>query len=148
MFQYCEYLVEFAVRTVNVKTLPVQFYVQRSSNYSTAGLTIPWEVARLNTGNALNLETGVFTAPRNGIYHFAFSGYGSLSSSFGIYLRLNKANVAYAFASASYGQASLQSTLELKKGDQIDLFLYGGILYDDINHYSSFSGWLDEESIL
>ena len=65
---------ESRIGFIDVKTSAVQFYVQRNTSYSSMG-TIPWEMARLNTGNAMNVATGVFTAPQDGVYHFHFSCY-------------------------------------------------------------------------
>jgi hypothetical protein len=56
-----------------VKSAPVYFYVQRSSEFAILNTPIPFTVARVNEGNAMNLATGKFTAPRNGIYFFAFT---------------------------------------------------------------------------
>jgi hypothetical protein len=59
---------------VDVKTETVHFSVQRNSSYSTVGSVIPWQLLeRLNLGNAMDLEAGVLTAPRDGVYHFDFS---------------------------------------------------------------------------
>ena len=51
----------------DVKSAPVHFYVQRNSNFYTTGTPIPFDLALVNEGNALDLATGKFTAPRNGI---------------------------------------------------------------------------------
>jgi hypothetical protein len=40
---------------------------------------------------------------------------------------------------------ALQSTLELKEGDQITLFLVVGGIYDSAAYYTNFVGWLVEE---
>ena len=61
----------------DVKSSPVYFYVQRSTNFDTENVPIPFEVTRLNVGNAMNAASGIFTAPKTGIYFFSFSGLGS-----------------------------------------------------------------------
>jgi hypothetical protein len=38
-------------------------------NYS-----VPFQVEVVNEGNAMNLTSGIFTAPRLGIYFFSFTG--------------------------------------------------------------------------
>ena len=131
---------------VNVKSSPVQFYVQRNSTYSAGGV-IRWELARLNIGGAMNLETGVFTAPHDGVYHFHFSGNGDPSSNSFFFLRSNGVDVGIAYAKSNLDSASLHSTLQLKKGDRIDLWLTEGTLADNEFHSSHFTGWLDDEDL-
>ena len=137
--------VETVAGLVDVKTLPVQFYVQRNSTYSTEFSVIPWELASLNIGGAMNLATGVFTVPRDGVYHFHFSG--TAYSGFQIYLRLNGVGVGLAYAYTSWDFASLHSTLQLKTGDKVDLWLNSGELGDNELHTSHFTGWLDDEDL-
>ena len=106
-----------------MKTSPVHFYVQRNASYSlfyNSGAVIPWELARLNMGNAMNLTTGIFTAPKDGLYHFDFSGY-SQANTLVASLRLNGVNVGKTHDS---DVGSIHSTLLLKKGDQIDMWLH------------------------
>jgi hypothetical protein len=100
----------------------------------------------------MDLTTGVFTAPRDGVYHFDFSGVKDSSADrLGVRLQLNGVNIAHAYTwhstSASNNMASLHSTLQLKSGDRIDLFLSGGQLFDSSNHYTSFTGSLLEEDL-
>ena len=136
---------ETPVGLVDVKSFPVHFYVQRSSSFATIG-TVPWQTAALNIGNAMDLATGIFTAPRDGVYQFHFSGFGN-SNAFYIYLRLNGYNVAYTYGHTNYDSASLQSRLQLKKGDTVNMFLAGGTLFDNADRYTSFTGWLDDEQL-
>ena len=142
---------------LDVKTAPVYFYVQRNKGYFKSFSILPWELNRLNIGNAMDLETGIFTVPTTGVYHFHFSGMSSLKNHFQIALRVNGVKVGYAISDsritsdtdvdAEYHPASLHSTLKLIKGDKIDLWLHWGVLYDDKNHFSHFTGWLDEEEL-
>jgi len=64
---------EALVGQVDVKTKIVHFYVQRNFDFSTGQTVIPFELARLNEGNAFNLPLGIFIAPVPGVYHFDFS---------------------------------------------------------------------------
>jgi hypothetical protein len=68
------------IGTVDVKSAPVHFHVQRSFQFSTTGTPIPFNFARVNEGNAMDLTSGKFTAPRPGIYFFSFTGIASLYS--------------------------------------------------------------------
>ena len=138
--------VEKMVGFVDIKTSPVQFYVQRNSSYSKTGTVIPWNLARLNIGGAMNLTSGVFTAPRDGVYHFQISGY-AYTYSFDVYLRVNGERLASFYAFFNQDAASLQSTLQLNRGDRVDYYLYAGTFFDDGNHWTHFNGWLDEEDL-
>jgi hypothetical protein len=52
----------------DVKSAPVHFYVKRESDLDTENTPIPFDVAVVNEGNAMDLTTGIFTAPWPGIY--------------------------------------------------------------------------------
>ena len=138
-----------------MKTTSVHFYVQRHSSYLGRGV-IPWEYAQVNAGNAMDLKSGVFTAPKDGIYHFHFSGinYGvhnnadNSTEMLGVHIRRNGVMVGKAIGSYyNYETAALHSTFQLKQGDRIDLFLWSGGLYDASDCFNHFTGWLDEEDV-
>ena len=101
----------------------------------------------------MNLTTGVFTAPKNGVYHFYFSGFANRPQNnvVEIFLRLNGNHVAMALGdgrnSGDFDTAFLHSTLKMKQEDQVDLYLYGGSLRDQAELLSHFAGWLDEEEL-
>ena len=95
----------------------------------------------------MDLTTGVYTAPSGGVYHFHFSGVGDSLSGFGVSLRLIGVIVGSAYALSTHDAASLHSTLQLKIDDEVDLWLGGGTLFDDSNHWSHFTGWRDDEDL-
>ncbi|EFX69011.1 vertebrate gliacolin-like protein [Daphnia pulex] len=149
----------------DVKSAPVHFYVQRNSNFFSENTSIPFDLALVNEGNAMNLTSGIFTAPRPGIYFFSFTGSARLSSSssyvgFYSYLYLNGDIIGTGRVSEyngpvnQYSPFTLQSTLNLKKGDQLWLgisystdsysYLYDG--RDD--HRTHFTGFMLEEEIV
>lgn len=135
----------------NVKTSPVHFYVQRSSPYSKANSVIPWDLEVLNIGDAMNKATGVFTAPRDGIYHFTYGGIKDLTTNvMRLFLRLNGVRVASAYGASStmYDSSSISSSLQLKNGDRVDLLLEMGTLHENPKaNYDYFIGWLKEEDL-
>jgi len=59
------------IGNIDLKTKSVHFQVQRSSEFSEVNVTITFENATINYGEAMNLINGVFTAPVPGIYHFS-----------------------------------------------------------------------------
>ncbi|KAK4011157.1 hypothetical protein OUZ56_020272 [Daphnia magna] len=152
----------------DVKSMPVYFNALRSSTtFKQVQVPIPFDVARVNVGGAMNLSTGKFTAPRVGKYFFIFTGTASFlpsagrsSLNMGLCLNGNSFGdiVTYGLSDESnsnvYQQESLtlQSTLHLNAGDQVWLqigflsgsFLEGGGGFGGTNH---FSGWLLEEDI-
>jgi hypothetical protein len=153
---------------VDVKSAPVYFYVQRNSTFNLVGTPIPFNLAVVNEGNAMDLTSGKFTAPRPGIYFFSFTGLARLESSFcscsssswtawfGSYLYLNGNLIGSGRVEESKGPVdqfspvTLQSTLNLKKGDQVWVGIsYSSLLYldDNSNHYTHFTGFMLEEEI-
>ena len=122
---------------------PVHFYVQRNSSYSSVHSSIPFQLSRLNEGLAMNLETGVFVAPRDGTYHFSLSGIKDNSDDpLLIHLRLNEKNIGAAYGSLPFATFFLHSTLRMEKGDQVDLYLSTGTCYDTKDHLTHFTGSL------
>jgi hypothetical protein len=145
------------IGTVDVKSAPVHFHVQRDLPFNTNGTPIPFNFARVNEGNAMDLTSRKFTAPRPGIYFFSFAGVASLytSSSFawlhsGLYLNGNRIGSTfvrdYSGPVEQWSPLTFQSTLKLAKGDQV------WVQIEDI--YSSsylqdthFTGFMLEEEI-
>jgi len=143
---------ETRIGNVDVISSPVQFYVQRNAIWSTINTPMTFQVTRLNVGNAMNIGTGVFKAPKAGTYSFAFSG---LKVSDGLQswleLRLNGGKIGYDFfdASGSYmTSSSLNANLKLKVGDEITLVLTAGSLFDNADYYTHFTGILIEEDLI
>ena len=135
---------------MDVKTAAggVSFYVQRSTTYSSNGTVIPYEVERLNIGGAMNLATGVFTAPVNGRYYFSFKALAWTSGVHNfVYLRVNGVGIGISWAPTNYYNLPLVATLNLKKGDAVDVYLYVGSTYDNGDHHTHFSGFLLEEDL-
>ncbi len=113
----------------------------------------------------MNLTSGIFTAPRPGIYFFSFTGnanFGDNASSshieLGVCLYLNGGLIGSGYVeeanTVAYqnDQVTHQSTLNLKKDDQVWVAIYVQSfetnLYDDSSHHTTFTGWMLEEDIV
>jgi len=147
--------VEKRVGFLGIKSTPDHFYVQRNSFTSANFRIIPFEVELLNEGRAMNLYTGVFRAPVNGIYYFSFRGFPSreLMSLHPVfaYLRVNGITKATSTSSTASGvTVSLECTLKLKKGDNVDMKKgQNGVFEDNSSEHllTHFSGFLLEEDL-
>ncbi len=109
----------------------------------------------------MNLTSGIFTAPRTGIYFFSFTGLTDFPASsskvnLGVSFYLNGGRIGSGYVEEAVASQNspltLQSTLNLKKGDQVWLVIWdqstGTYLYDDGNHFTHFTGFMLEEEIV
>ncbi|CAC5406971.1 unnamed protein product [Mytilus coruscus] len=103
--------------------------------------TIIFDKVWLNTGNAYDKNTGVFTAPRGGRYHFSATVMSS--GKYGdVYSALKKNNVTHfnIFGGENFSTGTVNCVLALQKGDHVRIVrtrgegVYGG-------HWSVFSGY-------
>ena len=147
----------------DVKSAPVHFYVQRSNLFDTESTPIPFDLERVNVGNAMDLTTGIFTAPRPGIYFFSFTGLAHFSASnfkvnLGVSLILNGDRIGSGWVEEANTVAAqllpltIQSTLNLKKGDQVWAGIVamgsGSFWADNSIHFNHFTGFMMEEEIV
>lgn len=103
----------------------------------------------------MNLTSGIFTAPRSGLYFFTFSGmvhFTSGSQSYlWILLVLNGNDLGMSFVDRAGGyfeSISLQSTPSLKMGDRVWLRIgdmRNAVLHDNHQHYTHFTGQILQE---
>ena len=101
----------------------------------------------------MNLATGTFTVPTNGIYSFSVTTLLLDSECGGLYntcaqvhLRVNGVNIAASVTKTQYMTIPLSS--KLKKGDQVNAWLYDGALNDNDYYYTTFNGILIEEDLI
>jgi len=143
---------QLQVGSMDVKS-PVYFYAQRATDYYGDGNPIPFELTRLNVGNGMNISSGIFTVPRDGIYFFSFNGLKS-ANAIPIYLNLMVngyiAGSSFTGATEDYFTVSLSSTLHLTNGDRVYLKLDDvGILDESASAgpFTHFSGILLQEDL-
>jgi hypothetical protein len=146
---------------VDVKSVPVYFYVQRNTPFYPQNTPIPFELERVNEGNGMDLASGKFTAPRPGIYFFSFTGNGGLFSSseanfyFRLFLNGNLIGSTHVQEMngpiSEHSPMSFQSTLKLEKGDRVWVQMeYSPAMYlsDESTHTTHFTGFMLEEEIV
>ena len=140
-----------------MKSSPVYFYAQRNTSFNLVGSRIPFEVEQLNEGKAMDLSSGIFTAPRTGRYFFAISAvaYCPSGGNFEIAMQSNLGHFGLCYAGngnqPGSDSCSFQTTLNLHAEDQIWVKLNvastGVYLLDTPGHLTHFSGMLLQEDI-
>ncbi|XP_031135812.1 complement C1q tumor necrosis factor-related protein 3-like [Sander lucioperca] len=111
----------------------------------TSDTTLIYKHVVTNIGNAYNSNTGVFTAPVKGMYHFEWTvGSWQDNQESGGWLVKNSEHVFLAFKKGSgWMTASKAATLSLEVGDVVFVRLMANTLvFDNFNHHNTFSGHL------
>lgn len=128
-----------------LKSAAVAFFARNSSHCS-AVQYVAWDIVSHNTGGAYNSANGRFTAPVDGLYHFAWGGINypaaTISRSY-----LHKNGVNYAAegsqlrldSGAAYGEGSNYATIPLAQSDWAAIYLEVGGHHAD---YGYFTGYL------
>ena len=134
----------------------VYFHVQMSGDdknklkkwTSMNGVMRYFNIERMNIGKAMNMSTGVFKAPKAGIYYFFVSLIkGQEHPQLIVHIRVNGQNLADARVwsqTSAWAFGSTQARTKLKKGDKVDLYKEEGIL-EKGTYGHTFMGWIVEE---
>ncbi|CAL1589283.1 unnamed protein product [Knipowitschia caucasica] len=115
--------------------------------YST-DTTLVYKHVVTNTGNAYNPLTGIFTAPVRGVYHFHVHIFELFTGSYFARVSLVKNGSKMVTAqehqsTRSNGAASNSMSVRLEAGDEVYVVLWSSHrIFDDTNHYNTFSGHL------
>ena len=150
---------------------PVQFLAQKNTTanlgFASGCLAqfMSFDMALVNTGNAMNLATGLFTAPVTGRYQFSFTAVSTYQSSQAILIVNNSTYVAAAYGvgvpslSPSNNQytMSLDAIVNLKakdtvgiglKSSNLDYKCLGGVFENSpVLHFTNFAGLLVDEDL-
>lgn len=146
---------------VDVKTDPVEFYVQSTKNLTAAAADtwIGYDMTQLLQGSAMDFEMGLFTAPKSGTYVFGFSAV-DLAGGSDLVVNIYKNDESVVakkligsggpFGPANHGTVAIPFVLQLTTGDTIRVFIanVNGQLYSDpLRPMTHFTGFLLEEDI-
>lgn len=133
---------------IDIKERPV-FFASLTKDTTLTGVNdvVKFDDVKLNVGGGYDCNTGVFTAPRNGVYVISCLILALKTSQ--VHFQLNKNNDLYTGGYApntNYGSHTLNSFLNLKKGDRVYI-KHRGTATENIHghHFSTFSGCLMSE---
>ena len=146
-----------------------QVDARQNSNFDTMSTPISFELAQTNEGNAMDLTSGIFTAPKTGTFFFLIHRDGVISSNFiiiwsllyylqiGLYLNGGFIGTARTEDTNTYNNqwsplSSLQSILNVNSGDQVWLEITdispGAYLVDSPWDTTHFTGFMLQEEIV
>jgi hypothetical protein len=112
------------------------------------GEIVKFENVWTNNKNCYNPTTGVFTAPKTGLYHVSATVMSTSSKALYVHLWQNENRLVALYAVAGYNEATANTVLNLKKNDRLYLKVKGSsraIFNDKEQQYSMFSGYLLSE---
>jgi hypothetical protein len=117
--------------------------------YTLTGINdvVKFEDVRVNRGQGYKPSTGVFTAPRKGLYHFACLILGYKGHV--VHYQLNKNDAVYTNGFSKRGRymaSTLSVIVEMKKGDRVFIkHRTSGSEQITGSHHSTFSGYFLQE---
>ncbi|VDI29729.1 Hypothetical predicted protein [Mytilus galloprovincialis] len=130
----------------DLKRRPTFFASLKASQQNLSDIKdiVKFDDAKINIGGGYDSSTGIFTAPRNGIYIFSCTIVSSGGSD--VQFQINKNDQFYTggyAARTNYGGQTVYSIIELKTGDQVYVkHRTGTVQKVSGNHHSTFSGYL------
>jgi hypothetical protein len=131
------------------KTMGVFFSAYRTGAYSGGGENLTFNGAYCNSGNGLDVDTGVFTCPIGGTYMFQFHLATHDNKKALLSIRVNDTEIASVFDqnhkdNHKNSMAGTNVVHNVKRGDKVTLYAYTGTWLADFpaNHYTHFVGLL------
>lgn len=121
----------------------VAFSAYRTSSQTFAsGTKIVFNKVWTNVGNGYQASTGIFTAPREGLYHFTATIMSTSGGSLQLKIYHNKTSTAgRLITGGGYKSGTLDVVFNLPKGDEVYIASRGGYtIYSDGDTYITFSG--------
>ena len=99
-----------------------------------------------NIGNGYDASSGVFTAPRGGVYQFSCSAMTNSGKTLRLHLMKNDQQTVSLYpGNSGYNMGTLSMVLELKKGDRVYIKHpgsgYNSLYSESEYNYSMFSGY-------
>ena len=138
------------INTRNDGRLQPAFFASLVKNpYTLTGINdvVKFEDVRVNRGQGYNPSTGVFTAPRKGLYHVACLILGG--NGHAVHYQLNKNDAAYTKGYSTKGintASTISSLVEMMKGDRVFIkHRVSGSQQIHGGHFSTFSGYFLQE---
>ena len=126
----------------------VAFFAHRSYPIWPGSPSINFFMSKLNHGGALNLSTGVFTPPVNGIYAFQFRALAKKGDNVRLYHNDYMVTSSWFDGGSEHGHLGLLAALKLTAGDNVKLHQSGsGYIQDNGGYSTKFTGWLLEEDL-
>jgi len=109
---------------------------------------VKFEDVKVNRGQGYNSSTGVFTAPRKGLYYVSCMILGA--NGHVVHYQLNKNDALYTKGYSTkgvYTSSTISSVVEMKKGDRVFIKHRYTSSSEQITglHYSTFAGYFLQE---
>lgn len=136
------------VGVLEAKSTPVYFHAYKwpDQAQNATNITITYERAFQNVGNAMNISTGLFTAPHSGIYFFSALGRNQRNASLELDLYSSRAGLITRAATVlNLDTITLTAILQVNRGEQ--LYLRGKGEFHNNENTIYFNGMLLQEEL-
>ena len=140
----------FILLNSDARLQPAFFAFLKQTPFTLRGINdvVKFEDVTVNRGQGYNPSTGVFTAPRNGLYYISCSIMAFSSSDVHYQLNKNDAVHTYGYSNkGGYMSSTINAIVEMKKGDRVFIKHWYKSSSQKINgnHQSTFSGYFIQE---